>query len=451
MNRINGEFEGKFRRSCGLRTLLAATAIVALIVTIQPSRASPYGAEYDAAFKAMLENPTDLDITFKFAMLARRAGDLEGAVGALERMLIYNPDLPIIHYELGRLYARLGSIEAAKRYYRSALRYRPPPKIKAKIEAQIALLEQVSKPSSFSGGIFLGLQFQTNANLAPDDPAVRVGGFRARLADEFLEQADFGATVSGQLTHRYDLGRDPAVFLISEAQVYGSRQRKFDSNNIDLVSATVGPAFVLPNRLVVRPFVRGNWVLRDGSTFYRSYGGGVSIRKGLSGKPISGFFVDATLLHRDFKNSASSPALDRRDGLNVRFMAGANASMSATLEIVGFGSLEHQGTKAKYERNLGATVGVQVRQRVPSPLGRKAWDVSVTGQVGVRRYASPDPTIDPDEKRQDTNYAIGLGLGIPLSRDFSLAVQLRQQWRLSNLPNFEFDNTSVLTGIRFTF
>ena len=47
-------------------------------------------------------------------MLARRAGDLEGAVGALERMLIYNPDLPIIHYELARLYARLGSLEAAK-------------------------------------------------------------------------------------------------------------------------------------------------------------------------------------------------------------------------------------------------------------------------------------------------------------------------------------------------
>ena len=451
MKKINGDFKGKSGKNGGLRTLLAATAIVALIITIQPSRASPYGAEYDAAFKAMLENPTDLDITFKFAMLARRAGDLEGAVGALERMLIYNPDLPIIHYELGQLYARLGSVEAAKRYYRSALRYRPPPRIKEKIEAQIARLEQVSKPSLFSGGIFLGLQYQTNANFAPDDPAVRVGGIPARLADEFLEQADFGATISAQFTHRYDLGRDPAVFLVSEAQVYGARQREFDSNNIDLVSATVGPAFVLPNRLVVRPFVRGNWVLRDGSTFYRSYGGGVSIRKGMSGKPISGFFVNATLLHRDFRSSASSPALDRRDGLNVRIVAGASASMSATLEIAGFGSLDHQGGKASFERNFGATVGVQIRRRVPVLSGRKAWDVSVTGQAGIRRYASPDPTIDPDEKRQDTNFAIGLGLGIPLSRDFSLTTQLRQQWRLSNLPNFEFDNTSVLTGIRFAF
>ncbi len=425
--------------------------VLALLATMQPSRASPYGAEYDAAFKAMLENPTDLDITFKFAMLARRAGDLEGAVGALERMLIYNPDLPIIHYELARLYARLGSVEAAKRYYRSALRYRPPPKIKARIETEIARLEEASKSSSYSGAIFLALQFQTNANFAPDDPAVRVGGFAARLADEFLEQSDLGAIVSAQLTHRYDLGRDPAVILVSEAQVYGSRQREFDSNNTDLFSATVGPAFVLPNRLVVRPFVRGNWVLREGSTFYRSYGGGVSVRKGMSGKPISGIFVNAVLLHRDFRSSASSLGLDRRDGLNVRIMAGASAPISATLKFVGFGSLEHQGGKAKFERNLGATVGVQIRQRVPAPFGRKAWDVSVTGQAGIRRYASPDPTIDPDERREDINYAISLDLGVPVSRDFSLTAQLRQQWRLSNLPNFEFDNTSVLTGIRYAF
>ena len=433
------------------RSLVAAIFISALLAAAQPSRASPYGAEYDAAFKAMLENPTDLDITFKFAMLARRSGDAEGAIGALERMLIYNPDLPIIHYELARLYTRLGSLEAARRYYRSALRYRPPPKIRKKIEAEIARLDEASRSSSFSGSVFFGLQYQTNAKFAPDDPAVRVGGFQARLADEFLEQPDFSAMASAQVVHRYDLGWDPAVFLVSELQLYGSRQREFDSNNIDLVSAKVGPAFVLPNRLVVRPFVRGDWVLRDGATFYRSYGGGVSVRKGLSGKPISGYFVEAELLHRDFRSNARSPALDRRDGLNVRIRAGVRAAMSATLEIVGFGNLEHQGSRARFERYSGANLGVRIMQRVPALIGRKAWQISVVGEAGIRRYASPDPTIDPDESRNDTDFALALAIGIPLSRDFSLTAQLRQQWRLSNLPNFEFDNTSVMTGIRFAF
>ena len=433
------------------RPAVAAIIVSALLAAAQPGRASPYGAEYNAAFKAMLQNPTDLDTTFKFAMLARRAGDLEGAVGALERMLIYNPDLPVIHFELARLYARLGSFEAAKRYYHSALRYKPPPKIRANIEAEIARLEDASKPSSFSGSAFLGLQYQTNGNSAPDDPVVQVGGNVARLADEFLEQPDFNAVISAQITHRYDLGRDPAVFIVSDIQVYGSRQREFESNNIDLVSATVGPAFALPGRLVVRPFVHGDWILRDGANFYRSYGAGVAVRQALPGRSVSGYFFEAALLHRDFKSSARSPALDRRDGLNVRVRGGFRLAMTRSLAINGFGNLERQGARAKYESFIGANFGARIVQRVSAPIGRKAWNVSFTGEAGIRRYASPDPTIDPDKSRADTNIAIALGLRIPLSGDFSLTTQVRQQWRLSNLPNFEFDNTSVLTGVRFAY
>ena len=110
-------------------------------------------------------------------MLARRAGDLEGAVGALERMLIYNPDLPIIRYELARLYARLGSIEAAKALLPFCLALQAAAKNPGRISRLRSLVwTKRRSPSSFSGSVFLGLQYQTNGNLAPDDPAVQVGG-----------------------------------------------------------------------------------------------------------------------------------------------------------------------------------------------------------------------------------------------------------------------------------
>src|SRR5258708_22283860 len=57
-------------------------------------------AEYDAAFQAMLKAPANLDVTFHFADVAFRAGDYEGAVGALERMLPFNPDLPRVKLQL---------------------------------------------------------------------------------------------------------------------------------------------------------------------------------------------------------------------------------------------------------------------------------------------------------------------------------------------------------------
>ncbi|MCY4237738.1 MAG: tetratricopeptide repeat protein [Rhodospirillaceae bacterium] len=426
--------------------LIFAIGMSSFLATVTPGQASPYGTVYDSAFKAMLQNPTDLDITFKFAMIARRAGDLEGAIGALERMLIYNRDLPIIYFELARLYAGLGSTEAAKRYYRSALRYKPPPRIRATIEAALTRLETDSKPSSFSGSIFSGFQYQTNAIFAPDDPQVKVRGNTARLADEFLAQSDVNGIISAQLTHRYDLGRDPAVFIVSELQLYGSRQRKFDRNDIDLFSATFGPAFSLTGNTVVRPFLRGDWILLDSATFYRSFGGGIRFNEARPGKSLSSYFVEAVLLHRDFRNSARSPLLDHRNGLIVSVRSGLRIKLTSSLTLNGFGKLEHKVGKAEYESFTGGNLGTTIVHRLPAPIGRRAWNVSVTGEAGIRHYAAPDPTVDPDNNREDTNIAIAFSLGIPLNHSFSFTVQVRQSWRMSNLPNFEFDNTSFLTG-----
>ena len=59
--------------------------------------------EYDRAFRAMLADPGNLDKTFAFARLAIAKKDYEGAIGALERMLLINPNLPRVRLELGVL------------------------------------------------------------------------------------------------------------------------------------------------------------------------------------------------------------------------------------------------------------------------------------------------------------------------------------------------------------
>ena len=69
-----------------------------------PPAAGELQRQYDSAFQEMLRKPADLDVLFKFAALAAQTGDLEGAVSALERMLLINPDLPRVRLELGVLY-----------------------------------------------------------------------------------------------------------------------------------------------------------------------------------------------------------------------------------------------------------------------------------------------------------------------------------------------------------
>src|ERR1700681_4876937 len=51
-------------------------------------------AKKAALFQQMLADPANLDVTFAYADAAAQLGDNEGAVAALERMLLFNPNLP---------------------------------------------------------------------------------------------------------------------------------------------------------------------------------------------------------------------------------------------------------------------------------------------------------------------------------------------------------------------
>lgn len=78
-------------------------------------------AAYDAALRQTQQTPSDARALAAFAAIAVEIGDLEGAISALERLLLIAGDLPDVKLELGVLYFRLGSFETARVYLRSAL------------------------------------------------------------------------------------------------------------------------------------------------------------------------------------------------------------------------------------------------------------------------------------------------------------------------------------------
>ena len=87
----------------------------------QPSSPSEQTrAAYDAAFQEALKNPTDPATLIRYADLAVQVGDIEAAISALERLLLIEGDQPKVKLELGVLYFRLGSYEAARTYLESA-------------------------------------------------------------------------------------------------------------------------------------------------------------------------------------------------------------------------------------------------------------------------------------------------------------------------------------------
>src|SRR5436305_13366438 len=87
----------------------------------------PLIAEQDQLFQRMLREPGNLDVAFAYAAVSAKLGDNEAAATALERMLLFNPNLPRIDLELGALYFRMGSFDLARDYFNKALAANAPP------------------------------------------------------------------------------------------------------------------------------------------------------------------------------------------------------------------------------------------------------------------------------------------------------------------------------------
>ena len=95
-------------------------------------------AAYEKAFQETLGKPSDPEALAKFAELAVRVGDIEGAISALERLLLIDADQPEVKLELGVLYYRLGSTEPARAYL-EAVRTSPSSSSETKARAETFL------------------------------------------------------------------------------------------------------------------------------------------------------------------------------------------------------------------------------------------------------------------------------------------------------------------------
>ena len=102
--------------------VLPAVAIPVLLLMmssmVRGDDAESLRQSYDQAFQEMYKDIGNRDKTFQFAELAAQVGDLEGAIAALERMLLLDPNLPTVRMQLGVLYLRLESYGMARAYLR---------------------------------------------------------------------------------------------------------------------------------------------------------------------------------------------------------------------------------------------------------------------------------------------------------------------------------------------
>jgi tetratricopeptide (TPR) repeat protein len=413
--------------------------------------------QYDAAFQEMLLQPANLDVLFKFASLASQTGDLEGAVSALERMLLINPDLPRVRLELGVLYYRLGSYEVARTYLESALKSpNLPPEVRTRADKFMADVVGKEKPSKFSGEFFLGWRYQSNANLGPTTNNVLLFGQIASLNQAAVGSPDWGVVSSAQIRHTYDLGRQDKSQIETTFSTYVNRQFQSAVANVTLLDLTTGPRFQIFNGtfedVSLKPFFSGGYIWVNDAPYYGSYGAGLEMAALLSDRLRN--VTTFQWRRHDNTDNWYLPTNSQYRGVEYTATTGLQFALSNLVNLFSIGTAtRYQTDQTPAQSYVLYGIGGGMTFRFVDPVLKTGlpWTVTLAVTENWWSYDAPDPTIDPNTARMQTDTISSLTFAVPFDDRTTFSVTGSRFVRNASLANYAFENNSVMFGVGWRF
>jgi hypothetical protein len=415
-----------------------------------PSTTSIVKLDYETLFQQMYKSPSNLDVSFKFAEQAVARGDYEAAIGALERMLFFNPNLPRVKLELGVLYFKLGSFELARGYLQDAIKGADvPDDIRAQVRAYLAEIDR--RLSRYEYSVFLqgGMRYQTNANVGPNGLMVRALGQDAILGNQFGKQPDWNCfqTVSAYYAYKMNLRGDAIEVTF---QGLNSTQVKLDQFNLGLIEVTVGQRVAVGQNASFKYYGIGDQVWLGGANYFNAVGGGLSARTTIGSLGIVEAYIEDR--HRNFFDSLNYPTASQQT---------SDLITAAITTDLAFGPL-HWTTRVGYDESRAIFDYNSYKRYSIDVAFPFAFELLLFGTphqfvfaptVGYSRadYATPNPIIDPMLVRHDNEQRYGAIFDAQIVDNIGARTQILYSRIDSSLPNYTTNNFSVAFGptVRF--
>ena len=159
----------------------------------------------EEVFKQLFQDPTNLSLLFQYANLSILVGDLEGAIGVFEQMLIYDSELPRIRLELGVLYFRLGAYALANNYLKSVKEFNPPPEVEARVDQFLEAIVSAEEPFQWQQNLSIGFKRTTNGNSGINADFIEIGDFLLEVDDESKRLSDRSSLYNYSISIDQDL------------------------------------------------------------------------------------------------------------------------------------------------------------------------------------------------------------------------------------------------------
>lgn len=445
----------------GLAALVIGLALSMAAVAF-PAAAQDAGsqrAEFLSLYQQILKNPTNVELTLRYARLGAELGDYEASVSALERLLIYNPNLPTAELELGLLYARLKSYAMARAYLEQASAApNASPELRARAQDAIAKVDKLSSPHQFAGQVELGVQYQSDANQAPGALIPAPPGFTLPNVS-LSKQSDTDLFLNASGIYRYDLGDAESDTLEATGTLYESAFFRDSRLDLGIGELTLGPRLTLDRigleNASLRPYLVGTYVTLNNRSLMMGGGEGVELAKTFSWNMLARLYYEHEV--RSYLDQSFDPLASQLDGhvdvvrLTASQQIGEASSLDLLLRYV------HEKTKFSFDTNNQYRIQANYSVRYGGILDpgfpgvARPWETSLEVGHDWVPYDAPTPAINPFVTRSDRSWFFGASEYLHVTKWLAAGVGVDRQINSSNLSNFSFNNTIATFSLKANF
>jgi tetratricopeptide (TPR) repeat protein len=411
-------------------------------------------AQKEALFQKTLSDPGNLDTAFAYADVSAKLGDNEAAVSALERMLLFNPNLPRVQLELGTLYFRMGSYEIARTYFDRAAAANPPEEVKERIGTYLAEISRASAPQRFSGYFSFGAQYQSDANLAGASSILGIN-----LLPQFVKQNDVNVFGTGAVLYSYDLGTQSGDTIEVSGTGFANHYSRVTRLDLGLVETSAGPRFNFSEPLPwvrsasLKPYLIANDASLGGNQYFHTLGTG--------GEATALVWQDMRLKsvfefrQKNFNNAPDRPLSRGFNGSDKLVSLSASKPITAVPDSelsLEFDFLD-QDTRLAFYTNKTYAGSAAYRIRYDDPTGylKRPLETTFSLTRSWANFDAADPCCGVTSNRFDRRWRFGITQSFPVSTDIAVVVQLQRDIVSSNVPLFAYTNNSLLVGPQFRF
>lgn len=454
----------KFRVGCiFLKYVLAIGLVFSLAATLAFADAdrATLEAQKDQLFQKMLTTPADLDTVFAYADVSAQLGDNEGAVSALEQMLLFNPNLPRVDLELGALYFRMGSFDIAQTYFQKAAAGNPPPEVQHRIDEYLALIAKETAPTRLTGYLFFGAQYQSDANIAPASGMIVSPVGPVLLNQQFVKQSDFDIFANGSVLYTYDLGDQARDTLEVAGTGLVNHYMKVGRLDLDFAEVTAGPRLrfpELPDTIVkaatIKPYLILNEVGLGEHQYFDTYGAGFEA----TGIVLDDIALRAAFEFRQktFDNAADRPLSSGLTGNDKLVALQATKPLSVNSALTLEFDYVDQLTKLTYYANQSYAAAATYHVRYDGPQGLFHYPMETSAYINrvYSLYFAPDPccvTGGGFSNRDDRRWKFGIIQGMQVADNIEVILQVERNIVSSNLALYGYTSNSVVLGPQIKF